>query len=283
MEHSKQVDAVKKVIDLEILIANTQSKLSDMVAESYPPQPNPPVCETIERTYPKIEPQTKFNWKMAFIPAACLIIVFPAPIVWLLIYYFILYKKKRDEEIAQIENSQEYKAQCAALDREFEERQQAANQKYEVDKQVYETETLPNYRKAYAEWTAEHNREVDAVEAELKQAEAALNELYTTTKIVPLQYRSIEVLQYIYDMISSSDYDVRAAIENYEKQEQKRLELAKLQEQQAANQLAYEQNELLDQQNDIAKKARRDANIASVVGTVQRHNTNKTLKGFTKK
>ena len=42
MEHSKQVDAVKKVIDLEILIANTQSKLSDMVAESYPPQPNPP-------------------------------------------------------------------------------------------------------------------------------------------------------------------------------------------------------------------------------------------------
>ena len=45
------------------------------------------------------------------------------------------------------------------------------------------------------------------------------------------------------------------------------------------NELAIEQNDLLNQQNTIAAKARRDANISSVVGAVQRHNTNKILQG----
>ena len=56
------------------------------------------------------------------------------------------------------------------------------------------------------------------------------------------------------------------------------LEEMRLQEQQQANALAIEQNDLLDRQNSIAEKARRDANIAAAVGAVQRHNTNKAIK-----
>ena len=52
----------------------------------------------------------------------------------------------------------------------------------------------------------------------------------------------------------------------------------RLQEQQQANALAMEQNDLLDWQNSIAEKARRDANIAAAVGAVRQHNTNKTIK-----
>ena len=44
-----------------------------------------------------------------------------------------------------------------------------------------------------------------------------------------------------------------------------------------------EQNDLLDRQNSIAEKARRDANIAAAVGDVQRHNTNKTIKKWMEK
>ena len=55
------------------------------------------------------------------------------------------------------------------------------------------------------------------------------------------------------------------------------------QEQQQANALAMEQNDLLDRQNSIAEKARRDANIAAAVGAVQRHNTNKTIKKWMEK
>ena len=61
------------------------------------------------------------------------------------------------------------------------------------------------------------------------------------------------------------------------------LEEMRLQEQQQANALAMEQNDLLDRQNSIAEKARRDANIAAAVGAVKRHNTNKTLKKWMEK
>ena len=54
------------------------------------------------------------------------------------------------------------------------------------------------------------------------------------------------------------------------------LEEMRLQEQQQAN-------ALLDRQNSIAEKARRDANIAAAVGAVQRHNTNKTIKKWMEK
>ena len=50
-----------------------------------------------------------------------------------------------------------------------------------------------------------------------------------------------------------------------------------------ANALAMEQNDLLDRQNSIAEKVRRDANIAAAVGAVQRHNANKTTKKWMEK
>ena len=50
-----------------------------------------------------------------------------------------------------------------------------------------------------------------------------------------------------------------------------------------ANALAMEQNDLLDRQNSIAEKVRRDANIAAAVGAVQRHNTNKAIKKWMEK
>ena len=46
------------------------------------------------------------------------------------------------------------------------------------------------------------------------------------------------------------------------------LEEMRLQEQQQANALAMEQNDLPDRQNYIAEKTRRDANIAAAVGAV---------------
>ena len=44
-----------------------------------------------------------------------------------------------------------------------------------------------------------------------------------------------------------------------------------------------EEMRLQEQQNSIAEKTRRDANIAAAVGAVQRHNTNKTLKKWMEK
>ena len=85
-------------------------------------------------------------------------------------------------------------------------------------------------------------------------------------------------MRYIYDTVSTSDYDINGAIELYDKYRQRRIDEERLYEQQVANGLADEQNELLNRQNDIANRARREANVANIVGAVQHHNTNKMLK-----
>ena len=135
------------------------------------------------------------------------------------------------------------------------------------------------------EWENAKNARINQLERELAKVRSELSELYEQTRIVPSQYRNIYALQHIYDMISTSDYDVHQAIENFDKSEQRRLDRMRLQEQQKANAYAVEQNKLIDEQNDlideqntIARKARRDANIAAVVGAVHRHNINKNLK-----
>lgn len=275
MENTNQVETIKQVLDNEILLANTQRKLSLLLTEKFSSAPNPPVCKTITRTYPAIEPQVPFNWPLAIIPS---LVFWP----WILIYYFKFYKNDQKEDIERICNSEEYKAQCAKLDAEFDKQQEAANQKYEAEKKTYETETLPAYQKAFDEWTSQHNEKIEQVKKDLENVQANLSRIYEETKIIPMQYRKIEILQYIYDLISTSDYDVKQAIDIYDRNEQRKLDEAKLYEQQQANMLADEQNNLVYEQNKIADKARREANAASVVGAIQRHNTNKTLKKFTK-
>lgn len=79
----------------------------------------------------------------------CVLICFPIGII----YYFV-HKKQKE----QILNSAEYKAQCAEIDAECDRQQAIANQKYEEETRLYETETLPNYQKELDEWTANHEK-----------------------------------------------------------------------------------------------------------------------------
>lgn len=160
--------------------------------------------------------------------------------------------------------------------------QQEFDEAYTKSKEEYDSVLLPRYQAARSAWEAEHQAQIRKEEQELAQAKKELAALYGETRIVPAQYRRVDALQYIYDMISTSDYDVRQAIEYFDKSQQRALEEMRLQEQQA-NALAIEQNDLLDRQNSIAEKARRDANIAAAVGAVQRHNTNKTIKKWMEK
>lgn len=275
MSNSQQVETVKMALELEMRVADNTQSLAE-------PAPEPPTRNVIKRGYPKIVPHTKFNWIIALLPAILLFFLvaiggdtlsfafyfFPiifVDIAWIFIYYFAIHKRKKDKEIRRIQNSAQYKAQCAAADREFDKMQERADADYQFQRQKHETEILPKYQER-----------IGKAKYELRAAKAALDDLYTTTKIVPLQYREIPILQYIYDTMSTSDFDVKYAIELYDKNEQRRLNEARLYEQQQAKQLAAEQN-------DIAEKMRRDQNIGNIVGAVQRHNTNKALNNMSRK
>ena len=78
-------------------------------------------------------------------------------------------------------------------------------------------------------------------------------------------------------MLQESPRTAAAAIDMYDRERQRRLDEEKIYEQQRANILVMEQNDLLAEQNDIADRARREARTAAFVAAVQHHNTNKAL------
>ena len=292
MEHEKQVQNVKKALELETHAEALRKSLHAEQEKCFgKPAPNPPTKKTAEFTPPPIRHGCKLNWLMMLLPAAIDIalsmitqsvlltmLIFATLFVWPPVYYFVLYRKEKKEAIEKVRNSDEYQREYAAAKAEADNKQKLYDIEYAAAKDEFENVTMPKYQAEYAEWESEKKKKVKQIDEELSEVHKELTELYEQTRIVPIQYRSIYALQYIYDMISTSDYDVRQAIDSFDKNEQRRLDIMRLQEQQQANALAMEQNDLLDRQNTIAAKARRDANIAAVVGTVQRHNTNKTIK-----
>lgn len=277
MNNQNQSEILKDVLELEIYLDKTQRKYSKLYIMEYKAAPTSPVCPQISKPYPKIKSQIKFNWWIALLLSFPLTFLGGIPF-----YYFVIYQKQKKEDIEKIKNSEEYKRQCAEIDEEVKRLQETANEKYKKEMDIYKNEILPKYQKDLAEWTTKHNQEIQQMEQDIKNAQDKLSALYESTKIVPMQYRKIDILQYLYDIISTSNYDITYAIENYDKYQQKMLDEQRLREQQLSNQLADEQAQLLYEQNQISEKARKDANIASVVSTVQRHNTNKELKNLRK-
>ncbi len=198
------------------------------------------------------------------------------------IYRFLFFHFIGEKQIA---NSSKYKAQCAEIDRQAEYQQRIADEKYFREKKEYDEVVIPQYEAALKEWRETQNKKIADADTQLEQLEGELSAHYESTKVVPVQYRTIAALKYIYSMISTSDYDVKEAIDLYDRKVQRELDEAKLREQRRANALADEQsalideqNALLDQQNSIADRARHEARQAAAVAAVQRHNTNKLLK-----
>lgn len=305
MEHEKQVQNVKRALELEKQLDALKNALNKEQRKAFgKPKPNPPTRKTAQFTKPTVKPQCKINWWMMFLPAGIDILlgmltehiipglsillgvlVMPTLFIWPFVYYFAIYRNQKKADIERQTNSAEYKRQCAEAKAEADRMQKAYDDEYTEEKSRYDNVIMPKYQAEYSEWENAKNARINQLERELAKVRSELSELYEQTRIVPSQYRNIYALQHIYDMISTSDYDVHQAIENFDKSEQRRLDRMRLQEQQKANAYAVEQNKLIDEQNDlideqntIARKARRDANIAAVVGAVQRHNINKNLK-----
>ena len=222
MDKTKQVEDLKKALDLEILISSKTQELSKLNRETFRAEPIKPQKTIITSNYPEIKPSftecvKSIEQSKLIILIVCVFFLFPVAI-----FLFLKeYKNGKNNAIQNILNTS--------------------------------TEELSNH--------------------------------YENTKIIAMQYRTIPALQYIYDMISTSDYDIMQAIDLYDRSEQRKLDAERLEEQRrlteqqkTANELAAVNASLLQEQNEIADKARRDANIAAAVGAVQRHNLNKTLK-----
>lgn len=259
MSHAEQVATVKKALDLSVEISRKQSKLDELKDEKFRAMPQAPVRQLVPKQYPKVNTKYKrVDWIITVLPAILFLLysivsavkedgismettfasltvytltslfILVAWAVLYFIYRFMYYQfigKKR------IENSRAYKEKCAAVDRDVAQKQSVIDEKYLQEKRHYDKVIVPQYQEELSKWRAMQSGRIAEVEAELNPLKAELQSLYETSKIVPVQYRSKAVLRYLYDTMSTSDYDIKDAIELYDRKKQREVEEARLREQ----------------------------------------------------
>lgn len=303
-DQQQQVAVMKKVVDLEKIIEESEVDLEFLKCESFESAPQSPEKQVISREYPEVESTVKFYGGIVFAVFMILVAVSTfaferysfgqnisilVAVAFPLVYYFAFYRTRKKANIKNIENSEEWKQKIAALTAAYDEAEREADRVYKQEKKEYDEIILPAYKAALADWQKQHDAQVKKAQTTMANASAELAALYDETKVVPTRYRSRDAVRFIYDLISSSNYDVTYAIEAYEKELQRQrdertaYELAQ-QNARLAEQNAHlaEQNALQEEANEEARKLRRDQNIAAATATYQRHKTNKTLNSFKK-
>lgn len=315
MSNAEQVAAVKKALDLSMQVLHAKTTVKKLQEEQFRVRPKEPVHQAVTKKYPEVNMKYS-TLEMAFpiVISLCLFIFsiwgsirngyhldgadfilrLTPPVLlfvgWHVIYF--IYRSLFFRRFIKERRSAtpEYKELCSKIDKEVELQQQIADEKYLREKKEYDEVILPQYENELKDWTAAQGQKITEAESELERLEGELNAHYELTKVVPLQYRKVKALRYLYDLMATSEYSIKEAIELYDRQVQRELDEAKLQAQQRANRLADEQsalldeqNALLDEQNAIADRARAEAREAAVISAIQRHKTNKLLKNRDKR
>lgn len=196
-------------------------------------------------------------------------------------------EKKADEE--RIRNSREYKEECSKLNLEYDKKQEELDKKFKNRMDAFQKES-DAWDKDYHKWQKEKEKSISKIEEEISILESKRDRLYDDLNAIPVHYRKTEIIRYIYHAVSTSDYTIKEAIGLYDRNEQRKIDEARLREQQIYNQLqeeanayADEMNELQHQANETAAKARRDMNIANAANIYQNHKRNKMIDRMTKK
>ena len=196
-------------------------------------------------------------------------------------------EKKADEE--RIRNSREYKEECSKLNLEYDKKQEELDKKFKNRMDAFQKES-DAWDKDYHKWQKEKEKSISKIKEEISILESKRNRLYNDLNAIPVHYRKTEIIRYIYHAVSTSDYTIKEAIGLYDRNEQRKIDEARLREQQIYNQLqeeanayADEMNELQHQANETAAKARRDMNIANAANIYQNHKRNKMIDRMTKK
>lgn len=222
---------------------------------------------------------------------------------------FIKYRSKCSALNKELEQTPQYLEAVQQAEMEASKKQQEAEEavrkeqekldaEYENKLEHYNKVILPEYNNELAKWSAVKERKITFLKEELQLNNESLNDLYENSKIISVKYRELWMLKWIYEDMSSSDHDIRYSTELLDRERQ----LDALQNVAATTQNAIMEmqetmmsgfdavydaisygNDLQEESVSILSKTRRDNNISNLVGTVQRHKSNKMLSSLIEK
>ena len=166
----------------------------------------------------------------------------------------------------------EYQKACRDIDAAYEEEVRQAEEEFAEAEKNYNEAILPGIRK-----------EITARRRLAEHCEAELKALFEASRIIPKQYQNIPALRYLYDMMSTSEYDIKEAIDSYERNQTRMREEEAMRLQAEANAIEDAKVSAMEEQNYIAERARRDQRRQAAVNIVQNHNRNKSLDRISKR
>lgn len=295
MTREEQLSTIKTLRDLTADLQWQQDTLDELEWSSYDP-PEKPVLKTYTKPeYPEPESSMRFNWKIFnyFWAISALIFLgicklFDAPAFLLLhvaitIGYIMKYREMKKADVERVRNSDEFKAKLKKIDDDYNSLVAAAKEKYEKDLAEWTNDLMPRYEINKVNYEEKKRVDISNCKAAITHDKREIARIYGETKIIPTAYRTLPILEYIEEFMSSSNFDVSRAIENYDREQQRAIDEKRFKQEVYYNQLQEQMVDAQERANDIADRARRDANRAEFVAAVQRHNTNKHLKRMTEK
>ncbi len=188
-----------------------------------------------------------------------------------------------------------------AADEELKAEQERIDAQYKQDKDNYDNVVIPQYKREAEMWSELQQKKIAILEEDLRINRETLTKLYDTTKLVSASYRELTLLEWIYEDMSTSDHDLRYATELLDRDRQRAATLesgamvcrsvesmnrdlrnglgAIYAELERGNDISADMLDTLAKNNKQLSKVRRDMNVGTLIGTVQRHKTNKILGG----
>ena len=288
MGNESQVSIVKTALDAELGVKELGDSIQKLNSATFNPEPQKPKnFVRVERKYPEVQSNLKF-WPFALIalPFALIALCF-GPIAWIIVILCYVegykhFKQRVEKDKERKKMSPEYQAQVRDLNRQYDLIDASEYQRWFSEKKEYDEVLIPNYMKEKAEWTQKRAFFLSKTQKHLDKAQENLNNFYLTTRLIPSNYHNIAALTYIYNYMSTSQYDLKEAIEKYEqylasvREQQYQSAMLKAQNEQA--EAAWQTRDIAEQSKEIAEKARREQNLANLVHTVQNHTTNELLR-----
>ena len=310
----QQTDIIKKARNLTATIMAEKEELKQLKAKKFKPIPKeparltPPLPAKIQPQYPPA-PKSSYSYTEHFKvyfkenPIKAIVLLF-IPLILIVVVYFSYLTRlgEFNEKLAQTPEHLKARAEAEAaaaaqqqeLDAKYKAEQEKLDAEYKEKKAHYDSVTLPEYKAELAQWENNQRRKIQIIENELTLNQTALDELYSQTKLVSASYRALWILDWLYEDMSTSDHEIRYATELLDRDRQRlaTVEAGRI-TQRAINNMnntmmqgftavynAIEDgNDIGEEALAILSKTRRDINIGNIIGTAQRHNTNKTLKG----
>lgn len=295
MTREEQFSTIKQLRDLTADLEWQQDTLDELEWSSYDPPAKPILKKYTKPAYPEPKSSMRFNWRVFnyFWAITALIFLgicklFDTPIFLLLhvaitIGYVMKYREMKKADVEKVRNSAEFKAKLKQIDDDYDSLVSAAKAKYEKDMDEWKNDLMPRYEIDKVKYEAKKREDIANCKAAITHDKREISRIYGETKILPTAYRTLPILEYIEEFMTSSNFDVDRAIENYDRDQQRAIDEKRFQQEVYYNQLQEQMVDAQERANDIADRARRDANRADFVAAVQRHNTNKHLKNLTGK